>query len=126
MNYKTHHCRGVVFILVLMVLAILTTLAMGLVWKTRIEMELVSHQAKKLQAHYLALGGIERSLTYVANALASSAPEDPLMVPCFIRSAQQEELPTAFSDSFEENANILCYSVRDEQGGLNINATRDD
>ncbi|MCP4450189.1 MAG: general secretion pathway protein GspK [Planctomycetes bacterium] len=126
MGSGSHHCRGVVFILVLMVLATLTTLAMGLVWKTRIEMELVSHQAQKLQAHYLALGGIERSLTHVANTLASSAPEDPLMIPCFIRSAQEEDLLVAFSDSFKETSSTVCYSVRDEQGCLNINATRDD
>jgi hypothetical protein len=109
-----------------MVLATLTTLVMGLVWKTRIEMELVNHQAKQLQAHYLALGGVERSLTYVANVLASSAPDDPLMIPGFVRSAQEENLLTVFSDSIEIAARSLCYSIRDEQGGLNINKTRDD
>jgi len=66
---------GSVLILVLIVLSSMTILSVGLAYMTRIEMRLTYANAQRMQAYYLALGGIER-----IKALLSQEELSPLTV----------------------------------------------
>ncbi|MHC4649015.1 MAG: hypothetical protein ACYTBJ_26475 [Planctomycetota bacterium] len=52
--------RGSVLVPVLIVVTSLVILAVGLAYRTSIEIRLASGNARRTQAYYLALGGIER------------------------------------------------------------------
>jgi len=124
MTYMPSKCLRVgqkpkasVLILVLIVLASMVTLSAGLAYRTRIEMQLAHAYAQRTESYYLALGGIER-----VKALLSHEKLSPLTIAhlCRFHGTAKEE------DLFEElegltDGKLVAYSLRDEQGYLNIN-----
>jgi len=110
---------GSVLILVLIVLTSMTILSVGMAYRTRIEMKLAHANAQRTLAYYLALGGIER-----VKALLSQEELSPLVIARinqFIGTAKGEGLFEQFKEYDLNKGNMLTYSLRDEQGYLNIN-----
>jgi type II secretory pathway component PulK len=109
---------GSILVLVLIVLSSLVALSAGLAYRTRIEMRLTYAAARRVQAHHLALGGIERVRAHLKEAELS--PERAAAVCCFRETANQEQLfeqtSTHASDSLH-----LRYAICDEQGYLDVN-----
>ena len=111
--------NGSVLILVLIVLSSMTILSVGLAYRTLIEMKLAQTNAQRTQAYYLALGGIERIKT-----LLSSQELSPSMIAqmCqFTSTAQNEGLFEQLKEFDPTEGSLLTYSLRDEQGYLNLN-----
>jgi hypothetical protein len=119
-NLESERCkRGSVLVLVLMVLSSVTILSVGLAYRTRIEMRLAYAHARRTQAYYLALGGIER-----IKVLLSQRELSPLTVSqiCqFTGTAKEERLFERLKDFDLDGGKSLTYSLRDEQGYLNLN-----
>jgi hypothetical protein len=83
-------------------------------------LKLAQKNAKRTQAYYLALGGIER----IKALLSQQKERSPLntAVMCQLTStAEKEKLFDEFKDFQPGKDKLLTYSLRDEQGYLNIN-----
>jgi type II secretory pathway component PulK len=117
---KDERCKGgSVLILVLIVLSSMLILSAGLAYRTRIEMRLAQANARRTQAYYLALGGIER-----IRALLSRQELTPSRIAeiCrFTGSADEEGLFEQISQSELPKGAFFTYNLRDEQGYLNLN-----
>jgi type II secretory pathway component PulK len=111
--------EGSVLILVLIVLSSMLILSAGLAYRTRIEIRLAQSNARRTQAYYLALGGIER-----IKALLSRQELTPSRIAeiCrFTGSADEEGLFEQLSESELPEGAVLTYTLRDEQEYLNLN-----
>ncbi len=105
--------------LVLILLSSMTVLSVGLAYRTRIELRLAHNNAKRTQAYYLALGGIERT-----KALLNQMEPSPLSTATACLFAGDAHAENLFEklDAFEQlQAKTLIYDLRDEQGHFNIN-----
>lgn len=111
--------EGSVLILVLIVLSSMTILSVGLAYRTRIEMKLAQANARRAQAYYLALGGIERIIALLGEEKIS--PSTIAGICHFTATAKGEELFEQLKDYSLTEGKLLTYSLRDEQGYLNIN-----
>ena len=111
--------NGSVLILVLIVLSSMTALSVGLVYRTLIEMKLAHTNAQRAQAYYLALGGIERIKTLLSSQELSPATIAQMCQ--FTSTAQNEGLFEQFKEFDPTDGSLLIYSLRDEQGHLNLN-----
>ena len=115
------HKGGSVLILVLIVLSSMLILSAGLAYRTRIEMRLAQANARRTQAFYLALGGVER-----VKALLSQQELSPSRIAQICRfnsSADEEGLFGQLGESELPEGTLLTYNLRDEQGYLNINTS---
>ncbi len=110
---------GSVLILVLIVLSSMLILSAGLAYRTRIEMRLAQANARRTQAYYLALGGIERVKALLSQGELS--PSRIAQICRFIGTAEEEGLFEQLSESEPPEGTVLTYSFRDEQGYLNLN-----
>lgn len=113
--------KGSVLVLVLIVISSLIILSVGLAYRTKIELKLAQNNARRTQAYYLALGGIER-----VKALFSQGEFTPQTIGqiCqFIGSAEEEKLFEQFSDFDSDEKTTLTYSLHDELAYLNINTS---
>ncbi len=110
---------GSILILVLIVLSSMTALSVGLAYRTRIELKLAGSHAKRVQAHYLALGGVERVKALLAG-MELSAQTMPIVC-TFAAGAADEGLFEQVQDFAAVEGATLVYSVRDEQGYFNVN-----
>ena len=111
--------KASVLVLVLIVISSMSILAMGLAYRTRIEIRLAGANAQRTKAYYLALGGIER-----VKALLNQQELSPSVIGricSFSNMAEQESLFSRLKDYDAEALKLLAYSLRDEQGYLNIN-----
>jgi type II secretory pathway component PulK len=119
-NFKSEMNRqGSVLVLVLIVLSSMTIISVGLAYRTKIEMRIAFAHAQRMQAYYLALGGIER-----IKALLCQEELTPLTIAriCqFSSNAEEENLFEQFPDFDLNEGKLLIYSLRDEQGYLNLN-----
>jgi len=112
---------GSVFILVLIVMASLVGLSAGLGFRVRIEMRLAHAYGRKVQAHYFAMGGVER-----AKALLSEKELSASVVgaACHFNGTAKDE--GVFEQFAREGmsgleGSELGYCVRDELGYFNMN-----
>jgi len=109
-----------VLILVLIVVSGMAVMSFGLAYRTRIEIRLSAANARRVQAYYLALGGIERIKAFLSN----HQPLDARNISAICRfdgTAEQERLfdqPEYLSATADKE---LTYSLRDEQAYLNVN-----
>jgi type II secretory pathway component PulK len=110
---------GSVLILVLIVLSSMTALAVGLAYRTRLELGLAQANAKRVQVHYLALGGIERAKALLAATELSPETIPPLCA--FTATAADEGLFEQVPEFAAVAGGALTYCVRDEQGYFNVN-----
>ena len=110
---------GSILILVLIVLSSMTALSVALAYRTRIELKLAESHAKRVQAHYLALGGIERIKALLSETELS--PERMPIVCTFAAEAADEKLFEQVPEFAAAEGTTLAYFVRDEQGYLNVN-----
>ncbi len=62
---RQRHNRGSVLVAVLWCLALLSVLVLGLLHATRMDLRLVKNYGDRIQAHYLALAGLERAKAVV-------------------------------------------------------------
>ena len=113
------HRAGVVLILVLIVLSGMTVLSTGFAYRTRIEMRLAHTNARRTQAYYLALGGVERIKALLNQQEIS--PSTIARICQFTGTAEKEQLFEQLRDSDALEGKLLTYSLRDEQGCLNLN-----
>ncbi len=60
--------RASVLILVLIVISSMTIIAVGLAYRTRIEIKLAHASAQRTKAHYLALGGLQRCIAILSDS----------------------------------------------------------
>ncbi len=110
--------QGSVLVLVLIIVTSLTILSVGLAHRTRIEIKLAGANARRVQAYYLALGGVERVKALVSQRELS--PSTVALICQFGGTAKEEGLfEQVKASDFAESS--LAYSLRDEQGYLNIN-----
>jgi len=110
---------GSILILVLIVLSGMTALSVALAYRTRIELKLAESHAKRVQAHYLALGGIERIKALLEETELS--PGRTAIVCTFAAEAEEEELFEQIPEFAAAEGPTLTYFVRDEQEYLNVN-----
>lgn len=111
--------RGSVLILVLILLSSMTIISVGLAYRTTIEVRLAYAYARRTQAYYLALGGIQR-----AKVLLSAEKLSPLTVARisrFTHNASEEKLFEQVRNSLLSEGSSLSYNLRDELGYLNLN-----
>jgi type II secretory pathway component PulK len=111
--------KGSILILVLIVLSSMTILSVGLAYRTRIEMKLAQANARRAQTYYLELGGIERIIALLGEEKIS--PSTIGGICHFTATAKGEELFEQLKDYRLAGEKLLTYSLRDEQGYLNIN-----
>jgi type II secretory pathway component PulK len=115
---------GSVLILVLIVLSSMVALSVGLAYRTRIELQLAQANAVRVQAYYLALGGLERVktlLTTVETQDPASRLEAVTALSAFAGTAAQENLFERVPELAAGAGRFLSYSVRDELGYLHVN-----
>ncbi len=115
---------GSVLILVLIVLSSMAALSVGLAYRTRIELQLAEANATRVQAYYLALGGLERVkalLNAVETQEPASRPEALAAVSAFAGTAAQESLFERVPEFGAGAGRTLSYAVRDELGYFHIN-----
>jgi type II secretory pathway component PulK len=115
----TRRQAGSVLILVLIVLSSMTALAVGLAYRTRLELGLAQAYAQRVQVHYLALGGIERARALLAATELS--PETLPLICAFTATAADEDLFEHVPEFAAVTGAALAYCVRDEQGYFNVN-----
>jgi len=125
LQYNKHQttARASVLVLVLIVVAAMTVLAVSLAYRTRIELRLAGSCARRSSVYYLAVGGLERILVHLAAQSAdddSTAASETLRLCTLNTTAGNEGLFDAINSDSNEGQ-ILSYAVRDEQGYLNIN-----
>jgi type II secretory pathway component PulK len=111
--------RGSVLILVLIVASSMTILSVGLAYRTKIEIRLAQSNARRAQVYYLALGGIERIEALLSTQ--ESSPSTIARICQFTAAANEEELFGQLGEYAPTGDSFLTYSLRDEQGYLNIN-----
>jgi len=116
---KSGSRRGFVFVLVLIIVTSVSVLAVGMAYRTRMEIKLAGAYARKAQAYYLALGGIERAKALLEEKRASVS--DMGVLSGFHSSAEEEGLFERLPDSKLVQGLSLEYSLRDEQSLFNIN-----
>jgi hypothetical protein len=97
----------------------MTILSVGLAYRTLIEMKLANTNAQRTQAYYLALGGIERIKTLLSEQELS--PSTIAQMCQFTSTAHNEGLFEQFREFDQTEGSLLTYSLRDEQGYLNLN-----
>jgi type II secretory pathway component PulK len=109
-----------VLILVLIVVSGMAVMSFGLSYRTRIEIQLSAANARRVQAYYVALGGIER----IKALLSNHQPLDARNISAICRfdgTGKQEQLFEQFKDWSATGDKVLTYSLRDEQAYLNVN-----
>ena len=115
---RTQRRNGSVFLLILLVVASMTILAIGLAYRCRLEIQLAQSSAQKAKAFYLALGGVERLKALLSQQELST---ERLSKICpFQGTSKTEKFFEPLKDHFDENT-FQAYSINDEQGYLNIN-----
>jgi len=114
--------NGSVLVLVLVVVASMTILSVGLAYRTRIEIKLAQANARRTQAYYLALGGIERMKALISGQQQLS-PTTISWMCRFTGNAEEDKLFEQLEDYRQTKRTLLIYSLRDEQGYLNINTS---
>jgi type II secretory pathway component PulK len=115
---------GSVLILVLIVLSSMTALSVGLAHRTRIELQLAQANATRVQAYYLALGGLERVktlLSAVETLDAESRLQAVAGLNAFAGTADQENLFEQVPEFAAREGRALSYAVRDELGYFHVN-----
>lgn len=109
--------------MVLLVVSILTTIAVGLAYRTRVELRLAESRAQGVKAYHLALGGLARAIVACQNQEPNAVGSSQLG--WFTQTAALEdlfgELPTVESETYK-----LATLIRDEQGCLNLNGQSAD
>jgi general secretion pathway protein K len=108
-----------VLVLVLIVLTTVTILAAGMAYRTTIEIKLAGAYARRAQAYYLALGGIERALALVSSL--ENSPSATAAAATFSSSAQDEQILEQLTDTQWLEEHSLSYGIRDEQSCVNVN-----
>jgi type II secretory pathway component PulK len=116
---KRSRAGGSVLVLVLIVVSTLTILSVGLAYRMRIEMKLAWSNARRTQAYYLALGGVERIKALLSQEELS--PAVTARICQFSGTAEEEQLFEQLQAPDEAASRFLTYSLRDEQGYLNVN-----
>lgn len=111
--------HGAVLVLVLIVLSSLLILSVGLAYRTQIELRLARSYARRTQAYYLALGGVERIKILLSQQELS--PAGIARICQFSSSALEEGLFEQVKDFSLPDGTLLTYCIRDEQGYLNLN-----
>lgn len=114
--------KGSVLVLVLIIVSSMTILAIGLAYRTRIELRLAKAYANRTYVHYLALGGIERTTAHLGRQVPPdiTLASDVAALCTFNTTATAEGLFDGVSDEFSEGQ-LLSYAIRDEQAHLNLN-----
>ena len=110
--------KGSILILVLVVTAILTSMAFSLAYRCRIELKLAGSSSQQMKLYYLAYGGIQRCL-----ALLSQEELDPkltLKVAHFLSSEKQEQLFGSLDQNIEDTTSLV-YWIVDENSYLSLN-----
>jgi type II secretory pathway component PulK len=121
---KRRRRPGSVLILVLIVLSSMTALSVGLAYRTRIELQLAQANATRVQAYYLALGGLERVkalLGAVETLDAESRLQAMAGLSAFAGTARQENLFERVPEFAAGAGRALSYAVRDELGYFHVN-----
>jgi type II secretory pathway component PulK len=113
------HQRASVLILVLIVITSMTILAVGLAYRTRLEIRLAHADAQRTKVYYLALGGIERAKALLSQQELSNA--NVARICQFNGTAEEEGLFAQLKDCDLQDGTLLAYCLRDEQGYLNVN-----
>jgi hypothetical protein len=111
--------QGSVLILVLIVLSSMTVISAGLAYRTMMDVRLAHAHARRTQAYYLALGGIQRAK--VRLSAEELAPLTIARINGFTRNASEEGLFEQVRDSVLGEDCSLSYGLRDELGYLNLN-----
>jgi general secretion pathway protein K len=112
--------HGSALVLVLIVVSSLTVISVGLAYRTRIEMKLAQSDARRTQAYYLALGGVERIKALISQEQELS-PAVLARICQFSATAKEERLFEQIKGGHGNDSEFLTYSLRDEQGYLNVN-----
>lgn len=110
---------GSVLVLVLIVVSSLTAVAVGLAYRTRIEMRLAWSNARRTGDYYLALGGVERMKALIGRE--ECTPEVVARICQFNGTAKDETLFEQLGGYDEAGGWSLSYCLRDELGYLNVN-----
>ncbi|MHC4156036.1 MAG: hypothetical protein ACYST6_14100, partial [Planctomycetota bacterium] len=112
--------HGSALVLVLIIVSSLTVISVGLAFRTRIEMKLAWSSARRTQAYYLALGGIERIKALIGQEQELS-PAVLARICQFSATAKEEGLFEQIKGRNGNDSEFLTYSLTDEQGYLNVN-----
>jgi len=120
-RHKRRDQNASVLVLVLIVLTTVTILAAGMAYRTRIEIKLAGAYARRAQAYYLALGGIERALALVSSL--ENSPSATAAAATFSSSAQDEQIFEQLTDTQWLEKHSLSYGIRDEQSCVNVNSS---
>ncbi len=110
--------KASVLVLVLIVLASMLILSVGLAFRTQIELKLAQSNARRTQAYYLALGGIDRLKALISHN--ELTPSVVMNICRFNSTAAQEGLFNELEGFEPPNGAILTYNIRDERSLLNI------
>lgn len=109
--------HGAVLVLVLIVLFSLVALSVGLAYRTRIELKLAGAMASRVQAFYLARGGIERLRVLLDGQKLS--PQVVGRICQFSETADHEQLLMQVGSPAAGRV-CLAYSLRDELSALHL------
>lgn len=105
--------KGIALLVVLWILAILSVIAISLVYMMRLEIKMAKYQRDKVQAFYLARAGLERAIAQLIMDKKSSRELDTLNESWSVNPDAYEDV-TLHGGSYK-------VEVSDESGRININ-----
>lgn len=110
--------RGTILLFVLIMLSLMTTLVLGSIYRTQTELKITNHLAKNTQAHYLALGAVERALVFISQ---EELTEQRIARIATFRGSDQEEQLFKHVENGAFRGQALNYTIFDEQALFNLN-----
>ena len=119
MNSVRQYRRGSVLIIVLIVVSSMTIIAFGLAYRSRVGIRLAQSNARRVQAYYLALGGVERIKALLCEQELTA--EVITKICQFAGGLEDEGLFEQLTDFVPVEGILLKYCLKDEQGYFNVN-----
>lgn len=95
----------------------MTILSLGLAYRTRIDMKLAHTYSLRTQAHYLALGGLERLRTLIDQGELTA---QSVAWKCSFSGNMRAEKLVELAGSESGSVMSLSYTLRDEKAYLNV------
>lgn len=125
--------RGAVLLVTLWILAILSLLAVGIGFRTSIELKLTSYQVDSLKAYEIAKAGVIKAINELER---DKSPNTDTLWECGISVGQDETLEAKFKDikigdghfkiSYTDETGNEILGIQDLQGKINVNSANRD
>ncbi len=117
--------RGIVLVIVVITIAILSTIVIDFIYSTRVSYEISANSSSDVQARHIAKSGVR----VVRGVLRKKTPEDlPLLRGMFARAIISENGPDGWElsiTSFPIGEGNISLQVVDERSKVNLNALVD-